>query len=95
MAYADGFNSQDKPLGYEKITGLSSPKSLNAPSGARFAIIAVDGNTVRYRDDGVDPTATEGMPLGAGVMLTYEGILTAIRFIEIAASATLYVSYYA
>ena len=49
---------------------------------------------VRWRDDGVAPTATVGMVLPAGGELRYDGNLSAIRFIESAASAQLNVAFY-
>jgi hypothetical protein len=50
---------------------------------------------VRWRDDDVNPTASVGMPLAAGVTLQYDGDLTKIKFIEQSASAKLNISYYA
>jgi len=49
---------------------------------------------VRWRDDGTAPTASVGMPLPAGTILSYDGDLSRIRFIETAASAALNISYY-
>jgi hypothetical protein len=60
-----------------------------------IAIITAETQAVRWRDDDVDPTASVGMPLAAGVTLQYDGDLTKIRFIEQTASAKLNVSYYA
>lgn len=95
MAFTDGFNAKDNPLGYQQITNLSGVTPLNVPNGARFALISVDGKTVRWTDDGQNPTSTFGMPQGIGTTLIYEGDLSLIRFIETAPSATLDVSYYA
>ena len=89
-------------LGYEQITNLSASTALNVPkkdlSGLagtpRIAIITPESKGVRWRDDGVAPTASIGMPLAAGVTLQYDGDLTQIRFIEQAASAILNVTYY-
>ena len=60
-----------------------------------MAIIIAESANVRYRDDGVAPTANVGMPLAAGVALTFDGDLAKIRFIEQTASAKLNVLYYA
>ena len=49
---------------------------------------------MRWRDDGVDPTASVGMLLVAGTPLQYDGDLSRIKFIETTASAKLNVSYY-
>jgi hypothetical protein len=50
---------------------------------------------VRWRDDGTNPTSAVGMPVPISTVLSYDGDLQRIRFIEQAASAKLNVSYYA
>lgn len=84
-----------KPLGYEQITNLNTVKALDPPQGATYAVIDAETQNVRWRDDGVDPTASVGKRLikDAGD-LVYDGDLTTIRFIETSASAKLNVSYY-
>ena len=59
-----------------------------------FALITPETNGVRWRDDGVAPTATVGMPLAAGVTLQYDGDLSQVQFIEQTAGAKLNISYY-
>ena len=89
-------------LGYQQITSLSAAtgltvptKDLNGLSGSpRIALITPETQGVRWRDDGVAPTASVGMPLAAGVTLQYDGDLTQIKFIEQTASAKLNISYY-
>ena len=90
-------------LGYQQITGLSSVQTLTVPTrdangmavSPSLALITPLTQNVRWRDDGVAPTASVGMPLLAGVTLQYDGDMTRIRFIETTASAELNVSYYA
>ena len=90
-------------LGYQQITSLSSAAGLTVPSvdlnglscRPSIAIIVSETQAVRWRDDDVNPTASVGMPLAAGVTLQYDGDLTKIKFIEQSASAKLNVSYYA
>lgn len=90
-------------LGYEQITGLSAAKGLNVPTydlnglscKPSIALIVAESTAVRWRDDGVAPTATVGMPLATGVTLQYDGDLTAIQFIEQTASSKINVTYYA
>lgn len=84
-----------KPLGYEQITSLSAAAGLTVPAGATVAVIIATAQAVRWRDDGTNPTGTVGMPLAVNTELTYSGTLSAIKFIESAASAVLNVSYYA
>ena len=89
-------------LGYQQITSLSSATKLTVPQvdtnglagSPRIAIITPESQGVRWRDDGVAPTATVGMPLAAGVTLQYDGDLTKIQFIEQTASAKLNITYY-
>lgn len=90
-------------LGYQQITTLSSATSLNVPDKdvqglsckPSIALITPEGQAVRWRDDGVAPTASVGMPLAVGVTLQYDGDLTKIQFIEQTATAKINISYYA
>ena len=90
-------------LGYQQITSLSAATGLTVPiidvQGLSckpvIAIITPETQAVRWRDDGVAPTASVGMPLAAGVTLQYDGDLTKIQFIEQTASAKINISYYA
>lgn len=89
-------------LGYQQITALSSATALTVPvvdanglsAKPTLALIVSETQAVRWRDDGVDPTASVGMPLAVGVTLQYDGDLSRIRFIEQAAGAILNISYY-
>lgn len=89
-------------MGYQQITSLSASTGLTVPTRTQIglastpaiAIITPEGQAVRWRDDGVAPTAAVGMPLAAGVTLQYDGDLTKIRFIEQTAGAKLNVTYY-
>tara|TARA_R110000868_G_scaffold368885_1_gene632091 strand:- start:2298 stop:2573 length:276 start_codon:yes stop_codon:yes gene_type:complete len=82
-------------LGYEQITSLSAATALTVPSGATLAVITPESQSVRWRDDGTNPTSSVGMPLTLLTTLSYDGNLKNIRFIQQAASATLNVCYYA
>ena len=90
-----GLKSTTNCLGYQQITSLSASAALTVPAGATRAIITAEAQGVRWRDDGVAPTASVGMILPVLVTLSYDGDLNRIRFIQQAASATLNVSYYA
>lgn len=83
------------PLGYEQITGLNTVKTLTVPADARVAIIQAETQNVRWRDDGTNPTAGVGMILVSNEAFLYTGNLDVIKFIEVAASAKLNVSYFA
>jgi hypothetical protein len=84
------------PLGYQQITSLAASTALTVPSGATCALIRCETQNVRWRDDGVAPTAAVG-----NLILTtdtqpfwYPGTLVNLLFIQVTASATLDVSYY-
>lgn len=81
-------------MGYQQITTVSSSIGLTPPSGALKAIIVPEVSAIRWRDDGVDPTASIGMPVSAGAFFAYDGDLNSIKFIEVSAGAKLNVSYY-
>ena len=90
-------------LGYQQITSLSSAANLTVPQNDRYgnkqmatiALITPEGQAVRWRDDGIAPTASVGMTLAVGVTLQYDGDLTNIKFIEQVGGAKLNISYYA
>lgn len=90
-------------LGYQQITALTASTALTVPirdvnglsCRPAIAIITPETQAVRWRDDGVAPTAAIGMPLAVGVTLQYDGDITKIRFIEQTASAKLNITYYA
>lgn len=88
-------DSPRHPLGYEQLTGISSAKALTGQSGARLAIISVEGAAVRWRDDGTNPTTTVGMRLADGGGFIYASDPTALKFIEETGTAKVNVSYYA
>ena len=90
-----GLKQTTVALGYQQITSLSSAQGLTVPTGATRALIAPLTQSVRWRDDGTNPTASVGMPVSAGTYLSYDGNLQNIKFIEITASAELNVTYYA
>lgn len=89
-----GLRDTTNCLGYQQITNLAAAVGLTIPSGANYCVIVAESQNVRWRDDGTNPTAAVGMPLDVGVTLEYDGDLNRIRFIEVAASAKLNVSYY-
>lgn len=85
------------PLGYQQISSPSVATNLTPPAGATTAVITVETQAVRYRDDGVAPTSSIGQPLavtGASPPLVYSGNLSAIQFIQQVAGAVIDVSYY-
>ena len=90
-------------LGYQQITSLASAVNLTVPTlspdGSKcsptFAIITPTVSSIRWRDDGVAPTASIGMPVGENGVLEYDGDLNKIQFIQQGTGAILNVVYYA
>ena len=82
------------PLGYEQINALSTAQTLTVPAGARLALINIQDQAVRWRDDGTSPTATVGMPIAAGGELSYSGTLSKIELIEVVAGAEANIAYF-
>jgi hypothetical protein len=92
-------------FGYQQIVGLAASTALTVPTtqvngqtGQRpvIALLQAEGQAIRWRDDGTAPTAAIGMLLNVGdAPYPYDGDLAQIRFIQVAATATLNVSYYA
>lgn len=82
------------PLGYQQLSPAVAT-ALTVPTGARGALIVVSVQNVRFRDDGVAPTAALGMLLIAGGQpFYYEGQLHAIQMIQTAATAVVDITYY-
>ena len=90
-----GLKSTTTCLGYQQITSLSSSTALTVPAGATLALIVPEAQNVRWRDDGVAPTASVGMLVPANSSMSYDGDLKSIRFIAATSGAILNVSYYA
>lgn len=97
MAEALNAGNKETPLtpqGYEQITDLSSVVALTPPGSAVYAMMQADGNPIRWRDDGVDPSATVGLRLPLNFSYWYTGSLAALRLVEEVSGAKLNVAYY-
>lgn len=83
-------------LGYSQITGLSTAKGIGTvPAGCSSVYIIPEGQPIRTRDDGTNPTATVGMPFAVGAILKYTASqMAALRFIEQTAGAIINISFY-
>jgi hypothetical protein len=82
------------PVGFQQITNLTAAVGLTVPEGALIALIQAETQSVRWRDDGTDPTAGVGNVITADSILLYTGKLSAIKFIQATATAKLNVSFY-
>jgi hypothetical protein len=80
---------------YERLSVGSGPVGFTLPTQAAYAIIDCETAPVRWRADGVNPTATVGMRLLADERLLMDvADLSAVRFIAIAATANLNIHYF-
>lgn len=80
--------------GYQQLTSLSAATGLTVPASTVEAFIVCTGQTVMWRDDGTNPTATVGMPLLVNQPFPYIANLAQIKLIETTPSAKCNVSYY-
>lgn len=84
--------------GYQQAASLSTSSAINLPSipqSAGSAVIYVEGSSIRWRDDGTDPTSAVGNPVNAGQAFCYANDSHGIRIIGQTAGATINVTYYA
>lgn len=87
------------PLGCGQLTSISSATLLSSitggiPNGANLVSLAVEVQSVRYRDDGVAPTAGVGQLLVAGGPWPYTGNLQALQFIQTTSGAVVDFCFY-
>jgi len=78
--------------------GVATATSLTYPLGTTVAVCTVEGQSVRYRDDGTAPTASVGtlLQIGSVVVIRLVALPNAtwVKFIQTAATATLDCQYY-
>lgn len=92
----DGYR---ETLGYVQLTGISTAKSFSdlsvtIPDGTTLAMIQPESQNIRWRDDGSNPTSSVGMIVVANDILYYTGAMSAIKFIEVSATAKVNVTFY-
>lgn len=92
---AIGLDSASPAL--DLVTGLVGGWRVNG------AVITIEGDSVRSREDGTAPTATVGTPLYPGDVLTFDcwsrgndwsAALKAIQFIRVTSDATLSIEWF-
>jgi hypothetical protein len=90
----------DRPLGYSNFAGgvvdtvtvmtaltFGAAAGAGIPSGTQTLRLTPNTQAIRWRDDGVAPTATVGYPLAAGQELVYTGNPNALQVISQLAGA--------
>lgn len=80
--------------GFQQVASFSTSTGFTPAAGSKICYIQAEGNPVRYRTDGVAPTATIGQLLPTGVQLAETASLSTIRFIPTTGSSTLDVDCY-
>ena len=88
----------DEPVGFEQLAVSNTAIGLaSIPILANKAVITVEDKTLRYRDDGTDPTATVGLRVFSGntIILNSRNSLLKFRAIRAGtADSEINVSYY-
>lgn len=82
------------PVGYAQLSVTAAQGLTGAPTTARLLMLTIEGNAIRWRDDGTAPTAAIGMPLAVGSTLSYDGPPSALQIISQTGTATVNVAYY-
>lgn len=82
---------------YVQVTSLGSALALpQVPPSTRKVFVQATGQDVRWRADGIAPTASVGMLLKSGDTLVYEDHPPAeLKFIEATSGAVLNITYFA
>ena len=87
-----------RPLGYQQLVVSSTAVALTLPAVpgiVRQAVIVVEANPIRYRDDGTAPTAAVGTLVAANTPIVVTGnAISSFRAIRTGADASLSISYY-
>ena len=88
-------DTPDQPLGYQQITVNGTAVSLTVPTGAAAVVVRAETQNIRWRDDGVAPTASTGFLMNStDAPYVFGGALAALQFINTGSSTSLDVSYY-
>jgi hypothetical protein len=87
------------PLGVVQLSAFSTATGLtDVPAGTATMVFSVEGEPVRYRDDGTAPTATVGvlLPVTTGEPYVYISPIgiRSIQFIPTTGSATINAAFY-
>jgi hypothetical protein len=96
MAHNRGYARYSVGSSVVKLTDAPA-NGVTLPTSAQSAIIQDNdaANDIMWRDDGVDPTATEGMQLTHGTGIEYKGDLTKVKMIsKQGAAINVTISYY-
>lgn len=86
------------PLGYQQLAVSNTAVGFTLPATSRpvrVAIVMVEANPIRYRDDGTNPTATVGTLINPNVSVVVCGAaINRFRAIRSGSDAVLSINYY-
>lgn len=80
-------------IAYRQLTSITSATALPTIEGAQAVEVVCTGQAVRWRDDGVDPSASVGNPLAVDTPRLFELPRNDLKFIQASASAVLNLNY--
>ena len=85
MSFSTTIEEGRKCIGFQQMTGITTAQLLAGTGSGEAVLISVEGNGLRYRLDGVDPTSTVGGLVAAGGTMWYVGDLKKFKVIQQAA----------
>lgn len=83
-----GFTTASKLLPAREANGLDIPPNVD------LTILTIEDQSMRYKDDGTNPTTTKGVMLLVGRRMKYTSDPRNLSFIELAATATIQAAFY-
>lgn len=91
----DNIQAGLRTLGYVQVA-VDAAVGLGAiPTGTTLIQVVPEAQAVRWRDDGVAPTAAVGMPLAVGVTHLYTGAqMASLQYISQVAGAKVNATFY-
>lgn len=101
MSIVETFPAERKPAGYRQLAVSNTAVGLASATGgiptyATRAVITVETDAIRWRDDGTDPSATVGMPVAANASfeLSSAESIAAFKTIRVTTDAKINITYY-
>lgn len=92
-----GVDSPLRPLGYQQLSVGGTAVGFTLPTTAtvRIAVVMVEDASIRYRDDGTDPTAAIGTLVTANTGIVVCGPAAAtFKAIQVTTAANLSIHFY-
>lgn len=93
-------HAHNKPKGFVGIAAATINAAAagipvaSIPSNTKIAYIQPEGGDVKWRDDGVAPTAVIGMLLQDGAVMEYTGKLSDLQFIKASGTPKININFY-